>query len=54
MSPTILRIGGYRFFFFSREESRMHLHVVSAKGEAKYWLEPSVVLAKSYNYSSSQ
>ena len=28
MSPTILRINGYRFFFFSREESRMHIHVM--------------------------
>jgi len=32
----------------------MHIHVVSAKGEAKYWLEPSVTLARSYNYSPSQ
>jgi len=35
MSPTVLRIGGFRFFFFSREESRMHVHVSHADGEAK-------------------
>ena len=28
MSPTIFREGGYRFFFFSREEPRMHVHAI--------------------------
>ena len=45
MTPTIYREGPYRFFFFSREESRPHIHVVSSKGEAKFWLEPTVALA---------
>lgn len=54
LSPTILRKDGYRFFFFSREETRMHVHVVSGNGEAKYWLEPSITLARSYNYSQRQ
>ncbi|HYR28699.1 MAG TPA: DUF4160 domain-containing protein, partial [Thermoanaerobaculia bacterium] len=47
MSPTIFREGPYRFFFFSREESRMHVHVFSADGEAKFWLEPAIELAES-------
>jgi hypothetical protein len=38
MSPTVFKERGYRFFFFSREEERMHVHVVSGDGEAKYWL----------------
>jgi len=42
MSPTIFRERGYRFFFFSLEESRMHVHVRSGNGEAEFWLEPSV------------
>jgi hypothetical protein len=54
MSPTIFRERGYRFFFFSREETRMHVHVRSAGGEAKFWLEPDVVLAKNYRYSQGQ
>ncbi len=54
LSPTILRKDGYRFFFFSREETRMHVHVVPGNGEAKYWLEPSITLARSYNYSQRQ
>ena len=46
MSPTIFREGGFRFYFFSREESRMHVHVQSQSGEAKFWLEPTIELAQ--------
>lgn len=45
MSPTVFREGKYRFFFFSREEERIHVHVVSPEGEAKFWLEPGIALA---------
>jgi hypothetical protein len=48
MSPTILRRGDLRFFFFSREETRMHVHVQSPDGEAKFWLEPTVALAQNH------
>ena len=54
MSPTVFREKGYRFFFFSREESRMHVHVVSGDGEAKFWLEPDLELSKSYGYNRQQ
>lgn len=46
MSPTIFRQGGFRFYFFSREESRIHVHVQSADGEAKFWLEPVIAVAQ--------
>ena len=45
MSPTVLKVGGYRFFFFSREEPRAHVHVQHGGGQAKFWLEPRVALA---------
>jgi len=45
MSPTIFRYKSYRFFFFSREEDRLHVHVTAPEGEAKFWLEPVVALA---------
>lgn len=45
MSPTVFRSGVYRGFFFSREESRMHVHVSGPDGEAKFWLEPILALA---------
>ncbi len=44
MSPTIFRYKGYRFYFFSREEKRLHVHISCTDGEAKFWLEPIVSL----------
>lgn len=32
----------------------MHVHVLSGKGEAKFWLEPEVSLVKSHRYESEQ
>jgi hypothetical protein len=49
MSPTIYRVGPYRFFFNSREERRIHVHVATSDGVAKFWLEPIVALANFYN-----
>ncbi len=49
MSPTVLRIGSYRFFFNSREESRKHVHVQTTEGIAKFWLEPTIALASYHN-----
>jgi len=54
MSPTVFRAGGYRFFFFSREERRIHVHVQHAAGEAKFWLEPRIELATNYGLSMSR
>ena len=54
MSPTIFREKGYRFFFFSREETRMHVHVYCGDGEAKLWLEPEIELARNYRLSRLQ
>ena len=54
MSPTVFREKGYRFFFFSLEETRMHVHVRSPDGEAKYWLEPEIALARNHRLSEVQ
>jgi len=54
MSPTVFRELGYRFFFFSREEPRVHVHVISGDGEAKFWLEPEIELAKNFRYNRKQ
>ena len=49
--PTVLRIGKYRFFFFSNEGNEpMHIHVESGDAYAKFWIEP-IQLAKSIGYS---
>jgi len=54
MSPTIFRIGNYRFYFFSREENRTHIHVISPDGEAKFWIEPIVALVTYTGFSKRQ
>ena len=54
MSPTVFREDGFRFYFFSREEPRMHVHVQCADGEAKFWLEPNIELAHNYGLSERQ
>jgi hypothetical protein len=48
MSPTVFREGPYRFSFYSREEPRIHVHVTSSKGEAKFWVEPAIELAENH------
>ena len=54
VSPTVLRVRGFRFYFFSREETRMHVHVYHANGEAKFWIEPTVELAASYGLNTTR
>lgn len=54
MAPTVFREGSFRFFFFSREESRIHIHVTHTDGEAKFWLEPSIELALNKGLNSKQ
>ena len=54
MSPTVFREGPYRFFFFSREESRLHVHVASSDGEAEFWLAPRLELAENHGLSETE
>ena len=49
--PTVFMEGSYRFFFFSREETRRHVHVSSPDGEVKIWLEPTIAVANVANLS---
>ena len=44
--PTVLRIGSSRFHFYSDERNEpAHIHVRTAEGECKFWLEPVICLA---------
>jgi hypothetical protein len=39
--PEVLRLRGFRFFFFSREGTEPpHIHVERGDEYAKYWLQP--------------
>lgn len=52
--PTILRIRGYRFFFFSNErEEPPHIHVEQAERYAKFWVEP-ISLVGNVGFRSSE
>lgn len=54
MSPTVFKGGGFRFYFFSREETRMHVHVHGQSGEAKFWIEPQIALALNSGLSDNE
>jgi hypothetical protein len=48
--PTILKIGPYRFHFYSGEGNEPpHIHVAREDLEAKFWLQP-VSLAANYGF----
>ena len=39
--PTVMRAGGFRFFFYSTDRSEPpHIHVRSGSRTAKVWLNP--------------
>ena len=50
----MFRWKGYRFFFFSREERRPHVHAFCSDGEAKFWLDPRIELAANHGLSQVQ
>ena len=54
MAPTIVRDGQFRLSFFSRGETRIHVHVSHPDGEAKFWLTPDVALANQTGLSATQ
>ncbi len=51
--PTILRIDGYRFFFFSDEHLPTHIHIEKANGYARIELE-TLKVTDSYNLNSKE
>jgi len=55
--PTVLRERGYRLLFFSNEGSPrepVHAHVRRGGALAKFWLDPSIVLAEAYGFTSRE
>lgn len=50
--PTVLRIGPYRFYFYSHEPNEpAHVHIDRDNSSAKFWLEP-VSLANNLGFSA--
>jgi len=53
--PTILRINGFRFFFYSNENDEpAHVHVQKGDAEGKIWLEPLPSAAYFKRFSSAE
>jgi Domain of unknown function (DUF4160) len=49
--PTVLRVGRFRFFFFSNEgQEPPHIHIKAGGDEAKFWLDP-VQLVVNYGFN---
>ena len=52
--PTVLRLGPYRFFFYSLENGEpLHIHVERDDKVAKYWLQP-VELASNHGFRAHE
>lgn len=52
--PTVLRIAGYRFFFYSGDSDEPpHVHIENGDNVAKFWLDP-VMLEKSRGFASKE
>lgn len=53
--PTALRIGPYRFYFYSYDcVEQRHVHVDREAMSAKFWLDPDASLAENYGYSRKE
>ncbi|MBW4578578.1 MAG: DUF4160 domain-containing protein [Tildeniella nuda ZEHNDER 1965/U140] len=52
--PTVLRVGSYRFYFYSHEPNEPpHVHIDRDRSTAKFWLE-AVSLASSIGFSAKE
>ncbi len=51
--PTIFKIDGYRFFFFSDEHTPEHIHIEKADAYARIELE-NLRVTDSYNLNSKE
>jgi hypothetical protein len=53
--PTLLRLNGIRFFFYSNEnEEPIHVHVEKGDAHGKIWLEPSLEVDYLDGFSNSE
>ena len=52
MSPTFLNEKGYRFFTWSKEEERKHVHVVQGDKQCKVWLEPRIEMSENNGFKN--
>ncbi|BEH97514.1 DUF4160 domain-containing protein [Edwardsiella ictaluri] len=52
--PTVLRIGAYRFYFYSHEPNEpAHVHIDKGNATAKIWLH-DISVARSVGFASHE
>ena len=52
--PTVMRIGPFRFYFYSHEPNEpLHVHVDRGEATIKLWLEP-IEVAKSRGFRAHE
>lgn len=52
--PTVLRVGRYRFFFYSLEGNEpAHIHIERGDETAKFWLAP-VACAEAFGFRAHE
>lgn len=52
--PTVLKIGSYRFYFYSHEPNEPpHIHIDSNGSSAKFWLK-NISLASNVGFSKKE
>ncbi|MBX7061617.1 MAG: DUF4160 domain-containing protein [Pyrinomonadaceae bacterium] len=52
--PTILRVQGYRVYFYSHEPNEPpHVHIDRERSSAKFWLQP-VSMARNRGFSARE
>ena len=48
--PTILKIYGFKLFFYSREEERIHVHIKWEAEEIKIWMDDYTIAYRSNGF----
>jgi len=53
--PTALRMGPYRFYFYSYDYGEpRHMHACRENRSAKFWLDPDIALAEYHGYNRKE
>jgi len=46
--PTVLKLLGFRFYYWSQEHKPIHIHVKKGDAEARFVIEPEVELSENH------
>jgi hypothetical protein len=48
--PTVLRLLGMRFFYWSSEHEPIHVHFIKGDAEARFALEPEIEMTENFGF----